>query len=322
MKLLNHWRQRRDQLAQQAREVLACPQQIQAAEHRQNGLEAELESCKRDLVACQAALSELRDELFHVPTLPDVRYLANPLEDRLQTAQDETAEYLRDASEISDEERRYLLMQMFFRGSTEQVRDQLSGILQNLEIAPAVRNKPVLDVGCGRGELLEILSANGYRAIGVDTSELVVKKLADRALQARHGDAIEQLSHFADESLCGVTAFHVIEHVEPAYFQSLLLTAYQKIAPGGFLLLETPNPFCFEALSFFYTDDTHCRPIQPFQLAFLVESAGFHRSRAHFSAPVPAGRKQAIHNWIRLYQNHGILAYKPQGLPDVKKNVA
>ena len=275
-------------------------------------VQQELEVTKSQLEATNGQLAELHSELFNVPPLPELRFLEQPIQDRLKQARIETDQFLQSSEELSTEEKQYLLMQMLFRGPVDHVKKELAALIESVDISESCRHLPVIDVGCGRGELLETLDQNGFDPIGVDTSSLMVKKLRERNLRALHGDALERLSEFADGSLCGVTAFHVIEHLQNDYFETLLRIAFQKTSPGGFLFLETPNPFCFESLSFFYTDSTHVRPIQPFQLAFLVESVGFVGTRAHFSAPVPATRVQAVHNWIRLYQNHGIVAYKPK----------
>ena len=276
-------------------------------------LQERLSSVCLELASAKTSIQELRSELFDVPSLPGLNYLEKPIQDRLDKARIETEEFLRTGSDPESENYQYLLMQMLFRGPVEQVKKELSVLIEGLAVPVACRTLPVVDVGCGRGELLDTLGENGFRSIGIDTSQLMIEKLRERNLEALQGDAIERLAEFPDESLCGVTAFHVIEHLQHDYFQELLRIAFQKIAPNGFVFLETPNPFCFESLSFFYTDSTHVRPIQPFQLAFHVESVGFVQSRAHFSAPVPATRVQATQNWIRLYQNHGIVAYKPKG---------
>ncbi len=273
-------------------------------------LQAQLASIQGDLAESTEELRSLHSEFFDVPELPSIRFLENPLADRLNTAHQELQSFV-GADDISDDEHAYLLMQMVFRGPAEIIREQLKEVLNSIQVQDQVRRLPVLDVGCGRGELLQLLKEKGLNAIGIDTSGLMVRKLTENNMHALQGDGITLLKSYSDNSLCGISAFHLIEHVQPDYLKQLLRIAYRKIAPGGFLLLETPNPFSPEALSFFYTDDTHVRPIQPFQLAFLVENAGFEKSRAHFSAPVPAGRKQAIDNWLRLYQNHGIVAYKP-----------
>ncbi len=283
------------------------------------GLLDENQNLREQITGLQAAMRQLgeecralRDELFNVPALPDTMFLSRPLQDRLAAAQAQAQQFLDQSPPMADHEHRYLLMQMLFRGPLEHIRMQLERLISSVVINDCCRALPILDIGCGRGEMLEAITKMGLQAIGVDTSKLMVDKLVERNLRAVHGDALEWLSSQPNNSLGGVTGFHVIEHMPLAYVESMLDATYQKIAPGGFILLETPNPFCFESLSFFHTDSTHTRPIQPFQLAFLVEAAGFCDSRAHFSAPVPAPRRQATDTWIRLYQNHGIVAYKPE----------
>lgn len=297
------FRRIREVLSQDNQELLAKFHSTLDAQQQQVAI------LEKKLSETKERLANIHSELFEVPTLPPIRFLENPLEDRLKIAHRELQAFV-GSDEISDDEHTYLLMQMVFRGPMEIIRDQLRVVLDSINIAAEVKQLPVLDIGCGRGELLQLLQERGLNAIGIDTSSLMIRKLNEKNVAAVLGDGISVLNTHADNSLCGVSAFHLIEHVDPKYLKQLLETAYRKLAHGGFLLLETPNPFSPEALSFFYTDDTHVRPLQPFQLAFLVENAGFTGLRAHFSAPVPAGRKQAIDNWLRLYQNHGIVAYK------------
>ena len=257
-------------------------------------------------------LKKLQEEFFAVPPLPPIQFMEAPLGDRLQSARQEMSDFLKEEDSVTDEEHRYLLMQLFFRGPMDKVREEVREVLGTVHVEESIQTLPVWDIGCGRGELLEVLNEAGFNAVGIDTSALMVKKLSELNMKVRHGDAIEELRTAADDSLCGVTAFHVIEHMPFHAVTELLELSYQKLAPGGFLLLETPNPFCFESLSFFYTDETHVRPIQPYQLAFAVETAGFTDTRLHFTAPVPAKRKQdRNYGWMRLYQNHGIVAKKP-----------
>lgn len=256
-------------------------------------------------------IKELQDELFSVPPLPPIQFLEDPLSGWLSKAKQEMAEFLSEEDSISDEEHEYLLMQMFFRGPVDKIREEQRAILDTIPVEESIRSLPVWDLGCGRGELLEVLNEAGFRAVGIDKSALMIKKMKELGLEAQHGDAIEELKHAADDSLCGVTAFHVIEHMPFETMTELLNLSFKKLAPGGFLLLETPNPFCFEALSFFHTDQTHVRPIQPYQLAFAVEIAGFKDTRLHFTAPVPPTRRHQTHNFMQQYQNHGIVARKP-----------
>lgn len=262
--------------------------------------------------ACQARIKQLEGELFELPPLPALRFLPAPIGDALVRSEAEVEDFLQGEELISGDERDYLLMQMFFRGGVAQINSEISDVIESLEVEDSIRALPIWDVGCGRGELLEIFKTNGYSPVGVETSELMVSKLRKAGFDVRHGDALSELEQAEDNSLGGVAAFHVIEHVEAGYLKSMLELIYRKVSPGGFILVETPNPYCFEALSFFYSDDTHVRPIQPHQLAFTVERAGFRETRAHFSAPISVNRRTAMENWMRHYQNHGLVAWKPQ----------
>jgi SAM-dependent methyltransferase len=269
-----------------------------------------LESQCERLVALEATCQMLSEELFHVPSLPEIRFLDLPLGERFHQAKYEMKEFLGE-EQVSEEEYAYLCMQLVFRGSSESVSRQLAFVIDSMEVSQETRSLPIVDIGCGRGEMLQLLKSRGFKTLGVDTNRLVVRRLKEEGFDVFESDGIAFLEAYPNDSLGGVTAFHVIEHLDHDYFRRLTRLAFEKTAPGGFLLLETPNPFTPESLSYFYTDQTHVRPIQPFQLAFWVQYAGYVRERAHFSEPVPAGRRQSLDNWLRLYQNHGIVAYKP-----------
>ncbi len=281
----------------------------------------EIAQLRKELQYAQYVLTSLRDELFDVPTLPPLQFMVAPLENRLESARQEVASFV-SGCDAAQRDEQYLLMQNMFRGSADQIRQQLATLLESISIPDHLRRFPIVEIGCGRGELLDILRERNLHGIGIDTSPLMVAKLKQQNFKAILGDGVEQLLRFPDNSLSGVIAVHVIEHFQPLQVTEFLGVAFRKLMPNGFVLLETPNPFCAESLSFFYTDDTHVRPIQPFQLAFLVENAGFAQSRAHFSSPVPVGRKQALANWLRYYQNHGIVAFKPNIVSDSKTNAA
>jgi SAM-dependent methyltransferase len=149
--------------------------------------------------------------------------------------------------------------------------------------------KHVVDLGCGRGELLELLGDAGVSAYGVDLDPDNVAVCQEKGLEVFEGDAVSHLEGLEESSLDGIVASHLIEHLESEALWRLITAAANALAEDGVLLLETPNPESLLAGSInFHRDPTHVRPVHPDTLLFLCESAGFRDVEIRRLAPVPA----------------------------------
>ncbi len=135
----------------------------------------------------------------------------------------------------------------------------------------------VLDVGCGRGEFLDLLRENGITARGVDLNDEMAAVSRERGLDATAGDALDAiLQAQPDGSLGGLFAAQVVEHLEPDYLMRFLDAAYHKLRPGSKIVLETINPACwFAFFSSYIRDITHVRPLHPDTLQYLLRASGF-----------------------------------------------
>jgi len=185
-----------------------------------------------------------------------------------------------------------------FRGSQEDIRSRVAEYVPMLsrkglsggELKPDTiygGSAFVVDVGCGRGELLEALRAEGVPARGIDVNHAMVELCRMRGLDAIEADALTGLLRQADESIAGLVAIQVVEHFEPAYLVRFLETAYQKMQPGAPLILETINPACWMAFFETYIRDlTHQRPLHPDTLKYLVEASGFTSVDVQYRRPV------------------------------------
>lgn len=168
-----------------------------------------------------------------------------------------------------------------YRGSREVIKERLAAYRPFLQALHAQRPQPqALDLGCGRGEWLELLGEQGFKAHGVDLDEGMLEACRERGLQAEHTDAIASLRAHRDDSLDLVSAFHLVEHIPFEVLQTLISEALRVLRPGGLLIMETPNP---ENLSVgahsFYLDPSHEKPLPPQLLGFLADYAGFQRQR-------------------------------------------
>jgi O-antigen chain-terminating methyltransferase len=139
---------------------------------------------------------------------------------------------------------------------------------------------PVLDLGCGRGEWLELIQSQGFLARGVDLDEGMLQACQALDLPAEHGDALAALAALSDESQVVVSAFHFIEHIPFASLQLLVREALRVLKPAGLLIMETPNAEnLLVGTNNFYFDPTHEKPIPHLLLSFLTEYTGFARSK-------------------------------------------
>jgi SAM-dependent methyltransferase len=154
----------------------------------------------------------------------------------------------------------------------------------------------VLDVGCGRGEFIELLNASGIGARGIDLNHEMAESCRARGLNVVQADAVGYLTSVEDGSLGGIFAAQVVEHLEPSYLLRFLDLAFARLQPGGTLVLETLNPACWTAFFESYIRDiTHRWPLHPETLKYLVTASGFTRVDVHFLSPMPAAdRLQSI----------------------------
>ena len=169
-----------------------------------------------------------------------------------------------------------------FRGSRELICSRLKIYLPFIEPLKSIEPRPAaVDLGCGRGEWLELLRDNGFEAQGVDLDKGMLAACVKNRLRVVKGDAILFLHELADESQAIISGFHIGEHLPFAQLQSLVHEAFRVLKPGGLLILETPNPenILVSSLSF-YVDPTHRNPLPPELLSFLPEYYGFERVKA------------------------------------------
>jgi SAM-dependent methyltransferase len=170
-----------------------------------------------------------------------------------------------------------------FRGSREVIRERLESYLPFFEEA-----SDVLDVGCGRGEFLDLLAERGIRARGIDLNHEMAESCRARGLDVHEADAVGYLSGLPDDSLGGLFAAQVVEHLEPGYLLRFLELSFHKLRPGGRLVLETLNPACWVAFFESYIRDiTHRWPLHPETLKYLVTASGFTRASIEWRSPVP-----------------------------------
>ncbi len=163
----------------------------------------------------------------------------------------------------------YFDFENHFRGSRAQIKKNQEIYLEYFQ-----GRRHVLDLGCGRGEFLELLKEHGIQAYGVDLYEEFVVLCRQKKLQAVQEDAIAFLEQ--TEKADGIFAGQLIEHLPLEQLIRLTELAYEKLEPGAFLILETPNPMSLAIYTnSFYLDPSHNKPVHPLTMRYLLEKAGF-----------------------------------------------
>lgn len=137
---------------------------------------------------------------------------------------------------------------------------------------------PVLDIGCGRGEMLQVFREAGIEARGIDSNDDSIALCQASGLEAQKADLFAYLSALPDASLGGVVCCQVVEHLPQARLPEMIRLAHAKLRAGGLVAIETPNPECLAIFAtHFYIDPTHRHPIPPALASFYLEEAGFGR---------------------------------------------
>lgn len=181
----------------------------------------------------------------------------------------------------------YSLLEARYRGTPQDVQRRLRPYLVHVEAA-AVRTggKPVLDLGCGRGEWLALMKAHGIPAAGVDLSPGQLEHARRQDLDVREQSALEALGTAADDSLSAITAYHLVEHLAFEEVARITREAQRVLAPGGLLIFETPNPRnIIVGATSFHNDPTHRQPMTDPVLATLFATAGYHPIEVVFLNP-------------------------------------
>ncbi len=170
----------------------------------------------------------------------------------------------------------YVAFEDRFRGSREEILDRQKLYLPYLaESKLDKENSLILDIGCGRGEWLELLQNTGYKAKGIDLNRVMVEQCCARNLDAIEGNAIAHIKSLPDASLGAITGFHIIEHMPFESLIQLFDEALRVLYSGGLVILETPNPNNILVGSCnFYFDPTHRNPLPSEMIRFVAESRG------------------------------------------------
>jgi 2-polyprenyl-3-methyl-5-hydroxy-6-metoxy-1,4-benzoquinol methylase len=237
-------------------------------------MERDLHRLKTDHILQERRLTILLEETR--------RRLPEPLNrEQLQVIADESKHLL---------EAMYVAFEDQFRGTREDIKERLRVYLPFLKGANlGLQTTPILDVGCGRGEWLELLKEEDLQAQGVDQNRVLVEECRRRGFNALEGEAVSYLCRLPQHSLGAVTGFHIIEHLPFELLVRLLDETVRVLKPGGLAIFETPNPENVLVGSHnFYLDPTHRNPLPSATVKFLAEARGLCRVTIMPLHPYPA----------------------------------
>jgi O-antigen chain-terminating methyltransferase len=176
----------------------------------------------------------------------------------------------------------YFLFEERFRGSRADIKQRQTAFVHYFDGC-----KNVLDIGCGRGEFLELLQSNNIGGHGIDADGNMIDFCASKGLNVVKIDAISYLEKIEDKSLDGIFIDQVVEHLEPDYLIKMLQLCYKKLNFGYYILIETVNPLSVISFVNFYIDLSHKKPIHPETLKFLLASVNFREICTNFFSLVP-----------------------------------
>lgn len=181
-------------------------------------------------------------------------------------------------AKASFDEGTYLAFEEQHRGNQEEIRRRQQYYLDTYVKNWLDKDMPgdILDLGCGRGEWLEILRENGYRAMGIDLNRRALNECRKKDLKVICVDAVSYIKSLPDESVQMITSFQLIEHLEMPQLLSMFQELGRVVKKGGVVIMETPNPCNLQVgAASFYLDPTHVRQLHPEFVRFLTEQSGF-----------------------------------------------
>ena len=213
----------------------------------------------------------------------------------------------------------YAALENQFRGTREEIHNKLKVYLPLIEEAKVgTQEAPILDIGCGRGEWLELMREHGDVARGIDINRVTLDECRARGLEVREKDAIAYLRSLPDASLGAVTGFHIIEHLPFEMLVELFTETARVLKPGGLVIFETPNPQNVIVGSYtFYFDPNHRNPLPSALVKFLAEFQGLYQvrimnlhPRAEQARVESSELAERFNNYFHSSQDYSIVGYK------------
>ncbi len=179
-----------------------------------------------------------------------------------------------------------------FRGPEQVVKNRQAIYLDYLN-----KSLEVLDIGCGRGEFLELLQAHGFQAKGIDSSPQMVARCREKGLRVAQADALDYIQQLPGK-VGNVFLSQIVEHMDYKDMYCLLQAAWEKMEMQAAVVIETINPGSFYAQSTAYVmDPSHVGLVSPETLSYTFRKLHFRKIRILYKSPVPKSeRLQLCHD--------------------------
>lgn len=203
-----------------------------------------------------------------------------------------------------------------FRGDEQTIKERLQEHLPLFKESDVKFSKyPVLDIGSGRGEFLQLLKDNSISAEGLDINIDMVERSKQKGLKAVQGDALNFLLSKSPQTYGAITGFHIAEHIPFNILYRIFQACHAALTDNGFVLFETPNPENIIVGSCaFYMDPSHLHPLPPDLLAFALEQCGFRKVEIRRIHPVEGHEEEKAPEEFknRFYgpRDYAVIGYK------------
>lgn len=229
-------------------------------------LTSRVDSLKKSFTASQLVLDNIQQSVDAIESQSNRKTAS--------TGQESSSKLLADDHLL---DKFYTAFEDKFRGSEAMILLRQEGYLPYfIRSRISFSKTPVLDIGSGRGEFINLLKTNRIEALGIDINHDMVARSKKKGLNAIQGDALSHLQSVSSQTYGAITGFHVVEHIPFKVLIRLFTAARRSLVPGGFIILETPNPEnLIVGSTTFYMDPSHLHPLPPSLLAFTLEHVGF-----------------------------------------------
>jgi O-antigen chain-terminating methyltransferase len=317
----------------------ALQEQVSALQEQLSGMSDRLTKAEQQLQVVGARLTGTNEHLDQRLTALDRRYTTNDyyLKNEIAQQKQTLALFLIEARQrlpepfnqeqlqtfVNEDQHSldafYVAFEAQFRGSRADIINRLKVYIPLIEEAKiGTEDAPVLDVGCGRGEWLELLRESGYTAKGLDINRVMIGQCRARGFDVIEGDVLDYLRSISDASLGAVTGFHIIEHLPFTMLMQLFDEVVRVLKPGGMVIFETPNPGnVLVGSNTFYLDPTHRNPLPSSLIQFLAESRGLYQVKIMNVNPYPEHFRvqgselaERFNDYFYGTQDYSVIGYK------------
>ena len=261
------------------------------------------------LISAQKDIQQKLNEKVDIQTItpPDIESsMEVKTPDFFENAQKEFHHKKSDSKDLDKSELYYSLFENAFYNHKVVLEKQTI----YLKYIPDINTKeiPHLDIGCGRGEFLNILKTNNHHSVGLDINSLEVEQLKKDGFDVHHIDMIKFLKT-TDKNFSSISALQVIEHIDYETLKEFIKLSYEKLEKQGVIILETINPNTPLAFNSFYMDETHIKPLPPQMVSFLLQYIGFKDIHIVYSTPLPKELRNKHDNTMN-YHDYAVVGYK------------